>query len=278
MPAAVGHKALIEVPGDDAASVAQTGFVLFRLLETSTRPYAWSVTANMPAQDATGFAGTAPIVRTQRGDGLGDWSATSTAYFPKTAPLSGHVGNVVFAAGTDTCVESYSLDFQYESFDSTCMSVTPPTWRAFQVGLASATGSFRCKVDVTELPTLVGQTGEATFRLTTATTPDNTIVGHITINSANIVAQIGSLVTVDYSFTFNGQVTFAGGTAGASSLLTAGNLTEPEDTEITMWIVDNSNGYTGRCFLSGFSASVAIGSPVEIGLSIQGTGALATAS
>lgn len=274
MPAAVGHKAFIEVPDTDSEDVTQTAFILYRLIQTSTLPFAWSVTANMPAQDATGFADTAPIVRTQRGDGLGDWSATATAYYPKTSPASGHLGNVTFSSGFATCPEAWSADFQYEVFDATCMGSVAPTWREMQVGLASATGTYRCKVPTTDVPTLVGQTGSATFRLSTATTPDNTLVGAITITSANIIAQIGNLVTVDYSFVFNGQVTFAGGTAGASSLLAAGTMSEPEETEVDIWTVNNSQGYNGRCFLSGFTASVAIGSPIEVNISMQGTGAL----
>lgn len=273
MPAAVGHKAFIEVPNTDSEDVTQTSFVLYRLLMTSTRPYQWNVTANMPSQDATGFAATAPIVRTQRSDGLGDWNATATAYFPKTSPASGHLGNVIFANGFDTCVDQWTADFQYEVFDATCMNSVAPSWREMQVGLASATGTYRCKVPANDVPTLVGQSGSATLQLSTAV-PNNTIIATIHITAANIVAQIGELVTVDYSFTFEGQATFAGGVGGASSLITAGTLTEPEETEIAIWTVNDEQGYSGRCFLSGFTANVAIGSPVEIGLSIQGTNAL----
>lgn len=270
MPAAVGHKAFIEIIDAQEGPIDQTGYVLYRLIQTSTRPFAWTVNANMPAQDATGFAGTAPIVRTQRGDGLGDWNASATAYFPKAAPLSGHVGAVTFAGGYDTCAEAFTVDFQFDALDATCMnSVSAPVWREFQPGLGSGTGTYRCKVAADEVPTLVGQTGSATFQLSTGS-PANTIVGSITINSATIVAQIGDLVMVDYSFTFDGQVTFAGG----GSLVAAGNLVEPEITEGNIWIVNDAEGYNGLMFLTGLSASVAIGSPIEVSISVQGTGAI----
>ena len=36
--------------------------------------------------------------------------------------------------------------------------------------------------------------------------------------------------------------------------------------------VNSTEGFTGRCFLTGMSISVAIGSPIEVNLTVQGTG------
>jgi hypothetical protein len=275
MPAAVGHKAHIAVPNTDQGANSQTAFILHRLIQTSTRPFEWTLSANSPAQDTTGMAAVAPIVRTQRSDGLAEWSATTNGYYPKVAPLSGHVGNVTFAEGNDTCVESFTLDFAYEAFDTTCMGSTAPVWKLFQVGLGSGTGTYRCRVSDAEALTLVGQTGSGTFRIANTSTPC-TIIGSIHINSASVVSRIGEVVMVDYSFTFNANVVFAGG-ADDSLLANTTSLVEPQETEINLWTAGTSEGFNGRCFLTGLSISAAIGSPIEVSISIQGTGALTAA-
>jgi hypothetical protein len=280
MPA-IGHQGFVSVPDTDASAASQTTHLLYRLVgnatssNNSTRPFAFSLAFNEAAQDITGFASTAPVVRSQQPSGIAEWSGTITGYYPKTAPLSGHVGNVTFGDGFDTCPRSFSIDFQWESFEQTCMGSTAPEWMEHRPGLGSGTGAYQCLVPVNAPLTLVGQTGTAEFRIANTGTPC-TIEGSIHINSASVGARIGENVVVDYGFTFNGNATFTG-TAGNSLLANGTTLIEPQETEVKFFTVNSTEGFTGRCFLTGMSISVAIGSPIEVNLTLQGTGDLTVA-
>jgi len=270
MPTARGHEGLLSVPDADPSSNNQQDFLLHHLVNTSTRPFAvsWSVTA--PSQQITEFASTPPIVHAHRQDLLSDWTATFNAFYPKTTPVSGHLGNVTFSNGTVNKVENFSLNFAQEELDDTGMASTPPVWREFQPGLWTITGSYRGRVDSVGAVS-VGATGAATFRLSDDTT-DNTVAGTIAITSVGKEIRIGQQVMIDYGFIFTGQAT----AAGSATLFPAGTLDEPEVTYITMRSV-GSRVDSGSCFVSGLSVSVAIGSPIEVTGSLRGTGALTPA-
>ena len=270
MATARGHEGLLSVPDADTNTDSQLGHLLWHLVNTSTKPFqvGWNVTE--VAQQETGFASTAPKAHEFRADELSEWTASFTAYWPKAAPASGHLGNVTFDNGTVNKVESYSLDFACEEFDDTGMSLTAPTWKSFQPGLWSISGTYRGRVDSSGAVS-VGATGEATFRLSTADTP-NTVIGTISITSVSKEIAIGSQVFIDYGFQFEGQAT----SAGTTTLLPAGTLDEPEETEVVMRSTTGRTE-TGRCFVTGLGLQVAIGQPIQVSGTMRGSGELTPA-
>lgn len=270
MATARGHQGLLGVPDADPGTNNQQDHLLHHLVNESTKPFSVSYTVNSPAQQDTGFASTVPVVHSFRSDDLKDWSALFEAYYPKAAPVSGHLGNVTFANGTDNKVESYSLTFQQEEFDDTGMAATPPEWRDYQPGLWQINGTYRGRVDSVGAITL-GTRGAATFRLSTATL-DNTIAVNITITSVSKAIQIGSQVFVDYGFQVEDQAT----SAGTNTLMPAGVLTEPELTYVTIRSV-GSRVESGYCFVSGLTVNVAVGQPITVSGTLRGSGELTAA-
>jgi hypothetical protein len=271
MASARGHEGLISVPDQDPTENNQQDHLLYHLVNTSTRPYGTGFSVNAPSQQTTGFATTAPLIHSNRQDLLSDWTASFTAYYPKTSPVSGHLGDVTFASGSIYKVESYSLNFAQEEMHDTGMASTSPTWREYQPGLWTVTGTMRMRVDSTGTGAVVGARGSATFRLSDDDT-DNTVAGSIALTSVSKDIRIGQQVFRDVGFIFEGQAT----SAGTSTMLPAGTLDEPELTYVNIRST-GSRIDSGFCFVSGLSVNVAIGQPIEVSGTLRGSGALTPA-
>lgn len=270
MATARGHEGLLTVSDTSAASVDQTSHLIYHIVNTATRVNAVTLNVNDPDQDATGFASTAPVSMTYRRDGLYDWSGSFSAFYPKAAPASGHLGQVTFTQATTNKVESWSIAMTCEEFDDTGMGDDVEA-REFQPGLWSATGSYRARQDSGTAGVMKGAVGNAIFRLTTAGT-DNTLSCGITITSVSKPIAIGGQVFLDYSFRATGPVT----SAGTNTLFPTGAITQPELTEVSIRST-GSRTDSGLCFLTGLNASVAIGQSITVDATFRGTGELTSA-
>lgn len=268
-----GHEGNFTVDATSTPGAAdQSGYVLASLV-TSTRPFQTQFDITEPDQDITGFASTAPTFMSYRAEGLGQWTAGFTAYYPNT-PASGHEGNITYANGYTNKSDRFTLSLSSGTpLDDTAFAATPPTWRAFQCGgLWSGTGTYRARSD-SGIAFSKGTAGEATFRMSDAAV-DNTIAGAIVITGASSPIVIGGQIYYDYSFRFTGTIA----SAGSNTLFPDGDLTEPEETSITIRL--NAGGtrtMKGNCFITTVGISVQIGSPIEVTCALQGTGALTPA-
>jgi len=270
MTAAIGHEALLSVPNTDPSLVSQTGHVLYRLVETSTRPFSFTVSINEPSFDITGFASPSPAFRSARAGVLKSWTGSFESYYPQATPSIGHLGLVAFTNGTTNRVNSYTLNFVTDTHDITGFNTSG--WRDFRAGLNNGTGTYTCHVPTGTAATMVGQTGTATFTLSPDTAA-NTIAAPIVITDFQVVATIGDKQVITYSFQITDQIT----SAGTTTLLPAGAFSTPEQTYVEFFTVASSRSFKGFCHLTGLTISVAVGEAVTVSGTVQGTGELTAA-
>ena len=260
----------ISAPDTSGGAVDQTGFDLYRLLNTSTAPFSAGLNITAESFDVTAFASS--LVAVDKIQGLKGFTASFSGRYPRCTPKAGHEGLVTYSNGYTVGCRSWSITVNAGTEDDTALSSTPPEWMDSIPNLISASGTFEAVIDDTTAISLPN-TGAATFRLNTESGDDNTVAGNIGITGVSSTIALGNgrnLVT--YTFDFDGNLTFA----GDNSLFAAGALTKPDLTEIVIK-ADNSRTYTGTTHWTSITMGAAIGSPIEVSGSLQGSGALVVA-
>lgn len=270
MTSTTGLTGLLSAPDASSDLVDQTGFDLYRILNTSTDPFSATINGTGEVFQSTGFdASTTPVVVDQL-SGLGGWTASFQARYPRGTPKVGHEGLTTYAAGTVVKSTGWSLNFSCQPHPDTGQAIIPPKWMEFIPGQVSITGgSFDTAIDDAIAPTL-NTSGPATFRTNIESGTDNTFSGNIIITGWAPAVAVGSGRNVmRYTFVVDGNMT----SAGDKSLFAAGTLTTPDITEIVLR-AGGDRKFTGLAFWTSLSIGASIGSPIEVSGSLQGTGEL----
>jgi|DEB0MinimDraft_3_1074331.scaffolds.fasta_scaffold09542_3 hypothetical protein len=255
---------------------------LYHLLNSGIAPYSFS--AQIPTEVAaiTPFASTPPVAGSSI-SGLRSWTANFSGRFPRSSPAMGHEGLATFGSmsvgsGYLLGLTGWSLALSVESFDSTELSSTPPTWRSFVPGLISATGTFDVRIDDTTAIE-VGTEGAITLRTNVETTNDNEFSGNIIVTNVAPSVAVGSRNTAQISFVFTGPIS-VDGDAPMFPVASAGTpdaLGKPDITDVVLRAAGNID-YDGSAFWTSLNINCAIGSPIDVTGTLQGVGALALGS
>jgi hypothetical protein len=249
---------------------------------------------NHPEDNITAFGDTAFAYSNQRAD----WSIDVTGRTPKTTRKLGHTSLITVSSGTayvSRC-RSFNLDVDFGELDLTPFDVS-----AYQSGqldwkvlgprsLARASFSWTGMRDAstTESPVFVrGDTAPAlVFKLSEEGATDNTIgFSAITIErtwEAEITED--GVQVYGYSGVATGAITFAGST----NLLAAGALAPQYFSDSSgipdqaVVIAANSTGpanvYTGKGYLSRFSAASEATGIIQVNATIRGSGPMVSAN
>ena len=259
------------------------------LLMSATAPYSMQINQTGEEQDVTAFAsGLASMSYTP---GLRSWDATVQARFPRSTPKIGNTGLVTLSSGYALWVQSWTLTINAAVRDITQFASSGPTWRTFRPGIIDWSASFEALVDRS---TGVGNPAAAaaaavtgTFKLTEEGATDNSLSG------SGFVTQVGSTVTVGdvnkARFNFRGTGNLSNTYATGMGLLSSGSSpyaivtptwdTNGDDTPDVSVVMTAASGrtYTGNAFWRSITLTCEMGSPIDVSVQLQGSGALTVA-
>lgn len=249
------------------------------LINTASKPYNASITLTAEVFDATGFASTAPI-STNSIHGQNMWTGSFAGKFPQGSPASGHEGFIIFAAGYLEGAHSWTVSATAAALDHSGFASTPDTWKDFDPGLYSYSGSFLVRAsDDTALGGIVS--GAATFRINKESTNDNTLVAsNILISNRSAPFDVNGVSVIQYDFVVDGVLSFDGDNAlfDVDSAGTPDPMERPQKETITLRSDAAGNRtLSGSAFLTSWTIGATLGSPVEVSAGFQGTGALTDA-
>lgn len=272
----------IGIEGLVSSDDADTSKDLYHLLNTGIAPYSFAAQIATEAAPITPFASTPPVAGSSI-SGLRTWTASFNGRFPRTSPAMGHqglatYGTMTVGSGYVLGISAWTLALACESFDATEGATTPPTWRSFVPGLISGSGTMTVRVDDTTALE-VGTEGALTLRMNVETTVNNSFSGNIIVTNVAPSVAVGSKNTAQISFVFTGPISVAGDNpilpAGASGV--AAELTKPDITDVVLR-ASGSIDYDGSAFWTSLNVNCAIGSPIDVTGTMQGTGTLALGS
>ena len=272
MAATIGIEGLIS--SDDADTTKD----LYHLLNNGIAPYSFSAQIPTEIAASTAFASTPPKAGTNI-SGLRSWTASFAGRFPRSSPAMGHEGLATYGSmsvgsGYLLGLTGWSLSLSCESFDDTALASSPPTWRSFVPGLITGTGTMDVRIDDTTALE-VGTEGAITLRTNVESTEDNRISGSIIVTGVSPSVAVGSKNTAQISFAFTGDISSAGDNPilPAGALGAAAELTKPDITDVVLR-ASGSRDYDGSAFWTALNINCAIGSPIDVTGTLQGTGAL----
>lgn len=229
--------------------------------------------------DRTQFA--ASLVGTSMGAGLRSWEATLSArLLTSGAAQIGYLGSVAIS-GSDAYTlhgRRWSMNFNVNAIETPEFGSTAVVagWTQFLRGLMDVTGDYTVLVDDTTAlkmpftPTTSLPTG--TFTLNTG----NTLAGELIPTALNIGEPVNSIAEATYGYKLNGTLT----AAGTGNLFAAGSVALPDFDYATpannnlVFTMASGRTLTGPGFWKSLSISVDPAQYIDIGLTIQGYGAL----
>lgn len=253
----------------------------------SVSPYSWTINAEAPEIDITGQGSTAKDFRT----GLGTWSATGQAYFPRATKHLGNNGDITWSDSTDIkWINGYNLNIESQVLDIDSQDQAD---KNFQYKRPSKLVSFSGDIDafydsaaVAILPkntsTAISAYPTATFKLTEDGAADPTLAGAVILRtlSQNAV-QNSTLQQLKYGFRGTGVLTATSGSGGVLAIFAAGAVNQPDwDTtgdgnpDVAVTLLSKSGGltFTGFCFWRRVSIACAINDAIRVTVELQGTG------
>ena len=268
MTSTIGAQGLLDMSGEADSTD------LKNIVETAAAPVSASISGTAPSTDVSPLVGdTVPIAVTNAA-GIGEYTMTANARYPKAAAKYGSDG-LVTASGLDLGrVSSYTVTLNCQEYEDTALASTPPTFKGFIPGEVSGTWSLETNIDDTTALPEVGDTATgATFRLSTASTNDNEISGDIIVTGVTPNVSRGEKNTATVSGVFTGELS----AAGDESLFTGSTVARPQDTDFILKpdaATPSSVTYAGTVFWTSIAISVNMNQPIDIALTMRGTGAL----
>lgn len=258
-----------------------SGFYSDLISKVSPADVTWDVSA--PEVDVTGMG----VTTAAHLPALGQWTATIRARGFATPRLS-NVGLVSFSSG-GYALHCRSFELVIETVavhDITAFNgASPPQWRSFRPDIVRWSGSFVCAADsatAAVAPHLATATGTATS-LPTITlkygedTADDQLSGTVLIRQLGGSQRVGSLTEYTYSFVGTGALTPAGtNSIFGSSAFGVPPWSEMGATTNTLLTVEQLAGgprWSGDAFYRRIRLACEVGSPVELDIDVQGTGA-----
>lgn len=269
----------IGIEGNITSDDATTTKDLYHILNSGIKPFQFS--AQIPTELAgnTGFATTVPNSESNI-SGLRSWTANFSGYFPRVAGAMGHEGLITYGSmsvgsGYVLGATGYSLNLSCGAYRDTEQAATAPTWDEFIPGIISGTGTMDVRIDDTTAIEF-GTEGAVTFRLNDeGAGEDNTISGSIIVTNVGPSVAVGQKNVAQISFSFTGDLT-ADGDNPLFPVTTPGTeekIVKPDITDVVLR-ASGSRDYDGSAFWTSIAIQCAIGSPVQVTGTLQGTGAL----
>jgi hypothetical protein len=227
---------------DLTVSTASTD--LAYLIGTALRSVQATVAWEGSELDSTGFNGAGLTMRTMV-SGLRSGTINFTGIYPKTAPRLGNSGQVTFASGTATWVQSWNVNIDFGEQEITPMTGSEILWRRWMPGgIGTWGGSFTTLALDTPVYTLTtnagGQGAAATFKLTEDAAADPTLAGNIIVTGvSHPLTDRGSRQELTYTFAGSGPLAQNAGT-NLPGLLYSG--TTPTNISRPQWDTTGTDG------------------------------------
>lgn len=254
----------------------------------SVSPYTFTINAEAPEIDITSQGSTAKDWRT----GLGTWSATAQAYFPRATKLLGNNGDITWSDSTDIkWINGYTLNVEAAVLDITSQDQANKNFQYFRpsklVGFSGDIDAFYDSAAVANLPlntsTAISAYPTATFKLIEDGATDPKLAGGVILRTlAQNAVQNSTLQTLKYGFRGTGALTATSGSGGILAVFPAGTVDQPDwdttgngDPDVEVTLLSKSGGltFTGYCFWRRVGISVPMSGMIGVTIELQGTGA-----
>lgn len=206
-------------------SIAPSGDLLY-LFGTALRMTTDLATIKIESNeiDVTQATGSA-INMMEKYHGLRTGTVDFSGIFPRTTPPLGISALVSYASGYVAYMNSLNIDITWPEIEITETTGAATGWRKWMPGgIGSWSGSYTCKADVNDAPSLPtsGASAAATFKLVEAGT-DPTLSGNIGIPSLTQRVRLGDFSELSYTFNGSGNLNQTNGGLLAAS----GDIAKP---------------------------------------------------
>lgn len=169
--------------------------------------------------DVTQATGSA-INMKARNLGLRGGTVDFSGIFPRTTPPLGISALVTYASGYVAYMNALSIDITWPEIEITEMTGANTGWRRWMPGgIGMWAGSYTCKADVNDPPTIPtsGAPAAASFKLAETGATDPTLAGNIGAMSISQKVRLGDYSEITYSFIGSGDLTQSNGGLTAAS-------------------------------------------------------------
>lgn len=206
-------------------SIAASGDLLY-LFGTALRMTTDLATIKIESNeiDVTQATGSA-INMMEKFQGLRTGTVDFSGIFPRTTPPLGISALVTYASGYVAYMNALTIDITWPEIEITETTGAATGWRKWMPGgIGSWSGSYTCKADVNDAPSLPtsGASATASFKLVEAGT-DPTLSGNIGIPSMTQRVRLGDFSELSYAFNGSGNLTQTNGGLLAAS----GDIAKP---------------------------------------------------
>ena len=206
-------------------SIAASGDLLY-LFGTALRMTTDLATIKIESNeiDVTQATGSA-INMMEKFHGLRTGTVDFSGIFPRTTPPLGISALVTYASGYVAYMNALTIDITWPEIEITETTGAATGWRKWMPGgIGSWSGSYTCKADVNDAPSLPtsGASATASFKLVEAGT-DPTLSGNIGIPSMTQRVRLGDFSELSYAFNGSGNLNQTNGGLLAAS----GDIAKP---------------------------------------------------
>jgi len=206
-------------------SIAASGDLLY-LFGTALRMTTDLATIKIESNeiDVTQATGSA-INMMEKFHGLRTGTVDFSGIFPRTTPPLGISALVTYASGYVAYMNALTIDITWPEIEITETTGAATGWRKWMPGgIGSWSGSYTCKADVNDAPSLPtsGASATASFKLVEAGT-DPTLSGNIGIPSLSQRVRLGDFSELSYAFNGSGNLNQTNGGLLAAS----GDISKP---------------------------------------------------
>jgi hypothetical protein len=206
-------------------SIAASGDLLY-LFGTALRMTTDLATIKIESNeiDVTQATGSA-INMMEKFHGLRTGTVDFSGIFPRTTPPLGISALVTYASGYVAYMNALTIDITWPEIEITETTGAATGWRKWMPGgIGSWSGSYTCKADVNDAPSLPtsGASATASFKLVEAGT-DPTLSGNIGIPSLSQRVRLGDFSELSYAFNGSGNLNQTNGGLLAAS----GDIAKP---------------------------------------------------
>ena len=206
-------------------SIAASGDLLY-LFGTALRMTTDLATIKIESNeiDVTQATGSA-INMMEKFHGLRTGTVDFSGIFPRTTPPLGISALVTYASGYVAYMNALTIDITWPEIEITETTGAATGWRKWMPGgIGSWSGSYTCKADVNDAPSLPtsGASATASFKLVEAGT-DPTLSGNIGIPSLTQRVRLGDFSELSYAFNGSGNLNQTNGGLLAAS----GDIAKP---------------------------------------------------
>jgi hypothetical protein len=244
-----------------------------RLVSSYNSPVSTTINLIADSHDATRFTSdTGGAIPARNIKGLRSISGSFKAFVSGTTPRIGSTGLLTYGTYGGFC-NAYDLNLKAAFADTTIFNATAPEWKAFTPGLISWDFSADAFVDnATALPGagLDAEPASVTFQVGSA----KSLSGSAITTSVQFETDPTKVQTVKFSAVGDSYLSVAGATGELFAVDPGGGvytLTTPVLN--TMTVVSAGTTYSGSAFWTSINLKVAVGSPIEITVNWQGSGA-----